>query len=115
MTFYISKELYSKEVVLKTCYKYTDDYYVHLDLDVTRYIINITGKDGCDTSIENDFKNSLIEFANREIVFKQTKNIRELLFARSMASSIIYENSSNDEIPLNVDDNSAMKDWFEDE
>ena len=65
-----------------------------------------------DTSIEGEFKNELIEFANREIVFEQTKNIRELLFARSMASSVIYDDEIQTDINLNVDDNSSMRDWF---
>ena len=62
-----------------------------------------------------EFKNELIEFANREIVFEQTKNIRELLFARSMASSVIYDDEIQTDINLNVDDNSSMRDWFDNE
>ncbi len=52
---------------------------------------------------------NLLEFANREIVFEQTKNIRELLFARSMASSVIYDDEIQTDINLNVDDNSSMR------
>ncbi len=51
-----------------------------MDSNKDEFVISIQKKDGkADTSIEGEFKNELIEFANREIVFEQTKNIRELL------------------------------------
>ena len=43
------------------------------------------------------------------------ENIRELLFARSMASSVIYDDEIQTDINLNVDDNSSMRDWFDNE
>ena len=116
MVFSIKKCIYDKKTLLKTCYKFTDEYYIHLNCNNDEYIISIQKKEGkTDTSIEDEFNNELIEFANREIVFEQTKNIRELLFARSMASSVIYDDEIETNIDLSVDDNSSMKDWFENE
>ena len=116
MFFSIKKDIYDKKVLLKTCYKFTDEYYIHLDSNKDEFVISIQKKDGkADTSIEGEFKNELIEFANREIVFEQTKNIRELLFARSMASSVIYDDEIQTDINLNVDDNSSMRDWIDNE
>lgn len=113
MDFSIKKDIYSKNVLLKTCYKYTDNYYIHLDSNQNEYIISIFNKEGvADNITEKEFKNSLIEFANREIVFEQTKNIRELLFARSMASSVIYDDEVENDIDVNINDNSSMRDWF---
>ena len=109
MFFSIKKDIYDKKVLLKTCYKFTDEYYIHLDSNKDEFVISIQK---AYTSIEGEFKNELIEFANREIVFEQTKNIRELLFARSMASSVIYDDEIQTDINLNVDDNSSMRDWF---
>ena len=68
MFFSIKKDIYDKKVLLKTCYKFTDEYYIHLDSNKDEFVISIQKKDGkADTSIEGEFKNELIEFANREI------------------------------------------------
>lgn len=116
MVFSIKKDVYDKKILLKTCYKFTDEYYIHLDSNKDEFVISIQKKEGkTDSSIEGEFKNELIEFANREIVLEQTKNIRDILFARSMASSVIYDDEIGTEIDLNIDDNSSMKDWFENE
>jgi hypothetical protein len=53
----------------------------------------------------------MIEEVNREIVIEQTKNIRQILFARSMASTVVYDDEIAD-LDTNVEDKSAMKDWF---
>ncbi len=109
----IEKELYSRKVLLKTCYKFTDNYYVHLSSDIDNYYIEIEPKEEDDgTDIEKEIDNELIEQAMRELVFDETKNIREILFARAMASSMIYD-SDDEKIDTDVYDDSAMKDWFD--
>lgn len=111
----ISKELYSRNVLLKTCYKFTDDYYIHLTSDENDYLIDIVSKNVNNVDIKGAVGNELIEQATRELVFKETHDIRKILFARAMASSVIYTNDATDEIDTDVNDDSAMKDWFEDE
>ena len=65
MFFSIKKDIYDKKVLLKTCYKFTDEYYIHLDSNKDEFVISIQKKDGkADTSIEGEFKNELIEFAS---------------------------------------------------
>ena len=109
------KDLYKKNVLFKTCYKFTDKAYVHLDADATNYIVSISAKDPLDiTDYEQEFSNQMIEETNREIVIAQTQNIRQILFARSMASTVIYDDEIAD-IDTNVEDKSAMKDWFDNE
>lgn len=114
MKIYIPKEIYSKTVILKTAYKFTDDNYLHITSDKENYIVEIFSKNGKEELRVNDkFKNELIEQANREIVFSETKNIREMLFARAMASSVIFLDAEENSMELDIDDNSAMKDWFD--
>lgn len=115
MVIRISKELYSRTVLLKTCYKFTEDYYIHLTSDERDFLIDITSKKRGDNDVKGIIGNELIEQANRELVFKETHSIREILFARAMASSVIYTNDATDEIDTDVNDDSAMKDWFENE
>lgn len=109
------KELYSKNVLFKTCYKFTDVAYVHLDSDSNDFIVTISPKNNGDiTDFDREFANQMIEETNREIVNEQTKNIRQILFARSMASTVIYDEEIG-EIETDVTDKSAMKDWFANE
>ena len=108
------KELYSKSVLFHTCYRFTEHTYIHLDVDETDYIVSIQAKE---TDDKKDyvalFSNQIIEEASREDIMEKTKNIRQILFARAMASSVIFEDK--DEENLYADDKSAMKDWFDDE
>lgn len=109
------KELYTRNVLFKTCYKFTDNAYIHLDADNYDFIVSITPKDDKDiTDYGFEFSNQMIEETNREIVVEQTKNIRQILFARSMASTVVYDEGIA-EIETDVDDKSAMKDWFANE
>ena len=40
MEYKFNKELYSKPSLFKTCYKYLDDFYIHLDQDDTYYYVS---------------------------------------------------------------------------
>ena len=116
MFFSIKKDIYDKKVLLKTCYKFTDEYYIHLDSNKDEFVISIQKKDGkADTSIEGEFKNELIEFANREIVFEQTKILENFFLQGQWHLSVIYDDEIQTDINLNVDDNSSMRDWFDNE
>ena len=107
------KELYSRNVLFKTCYKFTDIAYVHLDSDDEDFIVTISPKDSTDKSnFELEFSNQMIEEVNREIVTEQTKNIRQILLARSLASTVVYDDEIA-EIETDVSDKSAMRDWFD--
>lgn len=109
------KELYTRNVLFKSCYKFTDVAYIHLDADDDYYIVEISSKNSNDTiDYSLEFANQIIEEVNREIVAEQTKNIRQILFARSMASTVIYDEDIAD-IDTEVEDKSAMKDWFANE
>lgn len=115
MVLKFNRELYSKETLFKACYRFTDYAYIHLDVDNEYYYIDIKPKNENDTKdYSNEIKNELLEQANREIVINQTKNIREILYARSMASTVIYTDKEFD-IDIDIDDDSAMKDWFDNE
>ena len=109
------KELYPKNVLFQACYRLTDNAYIHLDCDEKEYIVSIRPKDGSDTrDYASLFSNQMIEESAREEICNQTKNIRQILFARSMASTVIFE-EENDENDMYEDDKSAMKDRFENE
>ena len=39
------KELYSRNILFRTCYAFTDQAYIHLDADADSYIVTISPKE----------------------------------------------------------------------
>lgn len=108
------KELYSKVALIKAAYNFTDNAYVHLDADADYYYVAIEPKEsGCDIS-EQDFINEMLTQSVRHEVYQQTKNIRELLLARAMATSVIVDEKLVDENEMDgvFTENEILKDWF---
>lgn len=106
-----NKELYSKEDLIKTSYRFIDDFYIHLDVDENYYYVNIQAKDD-KTLCEEEFVNEMLVQQTRSIIYKETKNIREMIYARAMASTLIQEEQEDiaqDED--NIDD--ILVDWFD--
>ena len=114
MKFEFSKELYSKEALIKAAYNYTDKAYVHLDVDDKKYYVSLEMKDSSDEPSEKEFVNEMLAQSVRHLIYKQTKGIRELLLARAMATSIITdsdidENDGEDDFS----EDEILKDWFD--
>lgn len=110
-----SKELYSKTALIKAAYNYTDRAYVHLDADDSYYYVTIEPKCQRNEVGEQDFINEMLTQSIRHEVYQQTKNIRELLLARAMATSVIVDEclvDDNDENDLFTEDE-ILKNWFE--
>lgn len=112
----IKKSLYSKQVVFKTAYHFTDSYYLYIDADSENYIINISPKDKTVPENINDiFLNELLAQETREVVLEKTMDIRKLLLGRAFASTIVETtNPTMDAIPLE-DDDSVFEDWYSNE
>ena len=118
MIFRFQKDLYSKIALLKAAYHYTDNYYVHLETDADSYIVTISAKNGESNLLtQKGFQNEILAQTVKEIVSAETKNLRTILMARAMSSSMIGEPpqdaDASDEIPEEVDD--VLKDWFANE
>ncbi|WP_288314178.1 His-Xaa-Ser system protein HxsD [uncultured Eubacterium sp.] len=109
-----SKELYSKIALIKAAYNYTDIAYVHLDADDVYYYVSIENKKTGQEINEQDFINEMLAQSVRHEIYQQTKNIRELLLARAMATSVIVENGieENEEVNGLFNENEILKDWF---
>ena len=116
MKMQFRKELYSKVALIKAAYNYTDNSYVHLDADDQYYYVSITPKDEGIECSEQEFINEMLIQSVRHEVYLQTKNIRELLLARAMATSLIVEDNNrildNEEQEVFSEDE-ILKDWFE--
>ena len=111
-----NKELYPKVALIKAAYNFTDSAYVHLDADNKYYYVDIEPKSGNEPISELEFTNEMLTQSIRHEVYSQTKNIRELLMARAMATSLVMseETEKPPELPDDsFSENEILKDWFE--
>ena len=90
MRILVDKKIYSKEVLLKTAYSFTNYAYLHLSQDENGWIVEYIEKDH-NEGVMNGFENALIEQQLRESLILQTKDVRKILLARAFASTIIEE------------------------
>lgn len=112
-----SKELYPKVALIKAAYNYTDRAYLHLDADEKYYYVSIESKDSGEEIKEEEFINEMLTQSVRHEVYSQTKNIRELLLARAMATSVIMSEEIEeveDGNDGNFSESEILKDWFDD-
>ncbi len=108
-----NKELYSKVALIKAAYNFTDSAYVHLDADEKYYYVTIEQKSDMKIVTEQDFTNEMLAQSVRHEVYQQTKNIRELLLARAMATSVIVEDGIQEEEDTGAfSENDILKDWY---
>ena len=111
-----SSSLYSREALLKAAYAFTDTYYVHLDEDEMGYRVTLFSKEDNCAIEEADaylkYENELIAQQTRLVVSKKSKNIREMIVARALSSTMIGK-IPNTEIDDSENDDSLMRDWFE--
>lgn len=113
MIFKFNRNLYSKEAMLKAAYRFTDKAYIHLDIEDEYFIVNISLKNNNTAINKNDFKNEILAQMVRLNIGNRTKNIRELIIARALSSTIIdNENDAQiEEYDANIEE--ILKDWFD--
>ena len=119
MKIVLDNTIYSKEVLLKTAYSFTDKAYLHLSRKDDHWVVEWTDKDNSHVSAL-DFENELITQQLREELIQKTANIRKLILARAFASTII-DNGEHDEMNKSVEqtaldsseDERILKGWFD--
>ena len=104
MIIRVNKELYSKEVLLKTAYSLTDKVYLHLEQNEKYWIVSWKPKENNDLN-EGEFENELIAQALREKLISQTADIRKIILARAFASTVLDDQPGeiNYTMPENVE------------
>lgn len=116
MKFYFTKQIYDKEALIKAAYRFTDNAYIHLDVNEDNYIVTIEAKGTNNIVNEQEFQNEILAQMVRTKISNQTKTLRELMIARAFSSTVIdnshYEplcDECNEEASLD----SILVDWFE--
>lgn len=113
MQYKFSKELYSKEALIKAAYNYIDDFYVHLDSDGEYFIVDVNSREHSEKCInEQEFINEMLIQETRRIVNDRTMNIREIMYSRAMASTVIDENNQESS-GESENAEKILVDWFE--
>ena len=91
----IDSKLYSIDAIKKCLYWYTDNYSVEIkqDGDHITILLDLINKD---LEVDKDdivktLKNDLIDFQVRDIVTKESKNVRDLLIAKAFSTTDEYE------------------------
>ena len=106
--------MYPKTALIKAAYNFTDKAYIHLYADEKNYNVNLTSKDN-EVVSEDEFVNEMMCQTARYEIYLRTKNIRELLTARAMASTLIENPSSNANAICDLADyeKDILSDWFD--
>ena len=113
MTIYLAKDLYPKSVILKAAYTFTHRAYIYIYQEQDNYIVEITDKNLKDGISENEFKNELLSQSLRYEIFMQTKDLRETIAVRALASTIVGEETPIISTPDNYVEEDILKDWFD--
>ena len=111
-----NRELYSKTALIKTAYNFTDRAYLHLEADKSYYYVTLSMKEGQPEVTEQEFENEILTQSARHEIYLQTKNIRELMLARAVATSVISPREAAEIDSENIhafSENEILKDWFE--
>ena len=90
-------------------------YIIFLDADDYYYLVELEMKEGEQPVMEKEFTNEMVAQSVRHEIYLQTKNIRELMLARAMATTVIAQEDSEQFVSDETDEYSEdeiLKDWF---
>lgn len=112
----LSKSLYTKMSLLKTAYSFTGRAYLHLSQDNENWVVEWKNKSDDILILSDEFENELIQQQLRLEILDKTADIRKILLARALASTVLEspvneEASSYAPVDLHTDD--ILESWFQ--
>lgn len=106
--------MYSRESLIKAAYNFIDDYYIGLDMDDSHYLVRIVPKDVANEGLNAEvFKNEILIQETRALVAKRTGNLREMIYSRSLASTIVSGAAPEMDVHSQMDAEAILVDWFD--
>lgn len=80
---------FSKDAILRTCYKYADAFHFDIQIICGKYSITVAAHDGVAiaSNFDSEFKNSLIDNELRLVIEGKTKVIKEALVCAALRES----------------------------
>lgn len=113
-TIKLSKKMYMKESILKASYVFGVDYYFYIDEDDENYLIKVESKgNNKNDSFEKEFINEVISQTVRYNIMMQTKNVRELILGRALATTMVNDASKYENEKTDTNLNNILIDWFD--
>ena len=119
MELAFSKGLYYKCALLKAAYTFTEVTYQNLSQDDKNWYVSWHNKPG-ETLTSESFENALIEQQLRKELLRESRDLRTVLLARAMASTLVETSQTADETLSNPAvsadtpfSNDILKGWFE--
>ena len=120
----VDKGIYSKDVLLKTAFSFTERAYIHLEQNNEYWVIQWTNKEDEDIN-PLEFEKELIAQQIRERLLVINSDIRKIVLARAYASSVIEladEKTNGNKIDViddgkqsleTMDSEKILKGWFD--
>ena len=122
MRILYSKELYSKEALLKAAYHFTDNYYIYLGVEGDSFFVDFSSREGSPIdsgALQNQFKNEILAQVIHQSISNETSDLRKLLVARALSSTMVDEEDPVDNEPETMNEESLnelsaiAKDWYD--
>ena len=113
MIIEFSKDLYAKEALIEAAYSFTDRAYIKLGQSDDNYLFEYSLKDGCHLE-PGEVENEMLFQTARHQVFLETKELRKIIVARAMASTIVGDETI-DESESTENEKDILRNWFDNE
>lgn len=114
MVYKFRKALYPKEAIIKASYFFADKYFISLDADEEYFFVSMDPKcNEFDQDVEKEILNEVLAQTNRYLISSSTKNIREMIVGRALASTMIDNRDKGyiDDESISADD--ILVNWFD--
>lgn len=109
----LDKALYDRRALLKAVYRFIDRAYIHLSQNEAHWLVSWREKG--DTRVDvGELENELIAQSLRLQLIEESSELRKILLARAMASTVIEEKADSAEIEEDAqEDSSVLRGWFD--
>ena len=114
MVYRFKKDLYPKEAIIKASYFFADNFFISLDSDEEYFLVTMDPKnDGIEQNVEKEILNEVLAQTNRYYISTSTKNLREIIVGRALASTMIDDRDKGfvDDETISADD--ILVNWFD--
>lgn len=114
MELRFDKGIYDRRALLKAAFRFTDRCYIHLQQDQAQWIVSWREKDGASVD-SREFENELIAQNLRLQLLEESADLRKILLARAMASTVIQEVPvpSDESSSVMQDESQILRGWFD--
>lgn len=110
----LDKALYDQRALLKAAYRFTDRAYIHLSQDDSQWLVSWRAKEGKHVDA-GELENELLAQTLRLQLLEESGDLRKILLARAMASTVIEEETvSSEPEEDDCEEPDILRGWFDD-